>query len=73
MKAWQVISALLFLLGGSVFGVWYVGRSLDGEIARNGWIALGVGGGLTLLITVLLMALIFISRARGYDDRAGKR
>ena len=40
------------------------------EIGRHGLIALGLGAGLTFLVGAGLMALMFLSSRRGYDERA---
>ncbi|GBD41976.1 hypothetical protein HRbin39_01363 [bacterium HR39] len=37
----------------------------------HGWIALALGALVTLLLGGGLMALVFHSARRGYDDRAG--
>ena len=36
----------------------------------HGWIALGLGAVLTFLVGAGLMALMFFSERRGYDERA---
>ena len=40
------------------------------EIGTHGWIALGLGAVLTFLVGAGLMALMFFSARRGYDERA---
>lgn len=40
------------------------------EISPAGWLALGFGVVMTLALGFGLMALMFISSRRGYDDRA---
>jgi hypothetical protein len=40
------------------------------EISPIGWLALGFGVALTLALCFGLMALMFISSRRGFDDRA---
>ena len=40
------------------------------EISPAGWLALGFGVVVTLALGFGLMALMFISSLRGYDDRA---
>lgn len=44
----------------------------DSGIDLNGWIALVLGVLVTLAVGVGLMALIFISNRRGYDEPPGK-
>ena len=43
----------------------------DVDISAGGWIALVLGVLVTLALGVGLMALVFISNRRGYDDPAG--
>jgi hypothetical protein len=67
------IVVLLALLGASV-GValwvwWEIGQA---QISRHGFIALGLGAGLTFALGAGLMALMFFSARRGYDDRAAE-
>ncbi len=67
---------LIWILAGlSVpLGVW-VGLSLVGLwddmalLTWHGWLALGLGAGLTMALGVGLMALVFFSARRGYDDQ----
>ena len=42
------------------------------EISSAGWFAMGLGVVVTLALGVGLMALVFISSRRGYDDPAQK-
>ncbi len=42
------------------------------EISGAGWLALGFGIVVTLALGFGLMALMFISSRRGYDDRANR-
>ncbi|HTZ36313.1 MAG TPA: hypothetical protein VMB84_09840 [Stellaceae bacterium] len=44
----------------------------DAGIDLNGWIALGLGILLTLALGIGLMALVFISNRRGYDEPPGR-
>ena len=41
----------------------------DSEISFAGWLAMGVGIVVTLALGIGLMALVFISHRRGYDER----
>ena len=68
-----VISVLLGLLAAAA-AIAYVGwQELDGvEIGFHGWVALGLGVGLTLALGIGLMSLVFYSRRHGYDDEAGR-
>lgn len=48
----------------------YLWFSLEGvEISTHGWIAMTAGIVLSLIIGGGLMALVFFSARRGYDDR----
>ena len=47
-----------------------VGQS---EISPAGWLAMGLGIVATLAVGIGLMALVFISNRRGYDDEGGGR
>ena len=40
----------------------------DSEISGAGWLALGLGVVVTLGLGIGLMALVFISSRRGYDE-----
>ena len=44
----------------------------DSEISGAGWLALGLGVVVTLGLGIGLMALVFISSRRGYDEAARK-
>lgn len=44
----------------------------DSEISPAGWVAMALGIILTLGLGIGLMALVFISRRRGYDEIGGK-
>jgi len=45
----------------------------DVEMSGSGWIALVLGVLVALALGMGLMALVFISSRRGYDDRDGDR
>jgi len=40
----------------------------DSEISAAGWLAMGLGVIVTLALGIGLMALVFISNRRGYDE-----
>ncbi len=68
-----LVAALLAMLAASAVIAWYVWNEMrDTEIGTHGLIALGLGAGATLLLGAGLMALVFISNRRGFDDEAGK-
>lgn len=54
-----------------VVGVWYAAQAwvqIDTQMTGHGWFAMGLGIGLSLILGVALMALVFFSSRRGYDD-----
>ncbi|MGI9419174.1 MAG: hypothetical protein ACR2RA_15190 [Geminicoccaceae bacterium] len=73
MKTLLVLAVLLGLLALSAgFGYWVWMELGDVEISRHGWIALILGTVLSLLVGAGLMALVFFSHRRGYDDRVNR-
>jgi presenilin-like A22 family membrane protease len=63
------IVAVAMVAAVSVWNWYIIGNS---GIDLNGWIALILGVSATLAVGVGLMALIFISNRRGYDEPPGK-
>jgi dipeptide/tripeptide permease len=58
--------ALVLVVGAVVATLW---TSLgDSDISPAGWIAMGFGIIFTLAVGIGLMALVFISSRRGYDE-----
>ena len=72
MRAKDVIGGLVALLVVVALAVAYVTWQMDGEIGLHGWIAFGVGAGLTVALLAGLLALMFHSHRAGYDDDAGR-
>ncbi len=73
MKTALTFVVLLGLLAlSSLFGYWVWSELGEVEMSHHGWIALGLGVAFTILVGVGLMALVFISHRRGYDDRANR-
>jgi hypothetical protein len=63
-----LISALLALLCGAGYFA-YLGLTLPGEaMPTDGYIALGLGVGFSLIVGFGLMALVFYSSRHGYDE-----
>lgn len=62
------VLALLALTVIWVISAWSIGGDI--EIGKHGWIALGLGTFFSLLIGCGLMALMFFSSRRGYDEAA---
>ena len=61
-----IAAAVVLLVGIVIAGVWSgIG---DSEISTAGWLAMGFGVVVTLGLGVGLMALVFISSRRGYDE-----
>lgn len=63
-----VLVGLLLACAGAAYWAWQEVGTV--EIGMHGWIALGLGAALTFLVGAGLMALMFFSARRGYDDRA---
>jgi hypothetical protein len=65
-----IAAAVLMAVAVVVAGVWSgIG---DSDISGAGWLALALGVVITLGLGVGLMALVFISSRRGYDEAARK-
>jgi hypothetical protein len=63
-----ILVGLLLVCGGLAYWAW---RELgEVEIGANGLIALGLGVVVTVALGAGLMALMFYSARRGYDERA---
>ncbi len=65
-----VLLTLLALLGVIAVALWLWNEIGDVQISTQGLIALGLGAGLSFLLGAGLMALMFFSSRRGYDERA---
>lgn len=73
MKTFLTLTVLLGLFAfASVFGYWVWMELGDVEMSVHGWIALTLGVVMTFLVGAGLMALVFFSHRRGYDDRANR-
>jgi NADH:ubiquinone oxidoreductase subunit 5 (subunit L)/multisubunit Na+/H+ antiporter MnhA subunit len=64
----MVLLGLLILAALTGFWAWQQIGAV--EIGMHGWIALGLGAVLTFAVGAGLMALMFFSARRGYDERA---
>jgi hypothetical protein len=65
---WIVIAVLLLLLGASGF-IAYRGLTIDNvDVPASGYFAMAFGVIFSLIVGVGLMALIFYSSRKGYDE-----
>lgn len=68
--ALTVLFLLALLAATTGVALWAWQAIDDTQISRHGLIALGLGAGLSFIVGAGLMALLFFSSRRGYDDRA---
>jgi hypothetical protein len=61
-----IAGAVVLVIGFFIAAQW-AGLG-DSEISGAGWLAMGLGVIVTLALGIGLMALIFISNRRGYDE-----
>jgi uncharacterized YccA/Bax inhibitor family protein len=61
-----VAGAVVLVLGFVIAALW-IGIG-DSDISTAGWLAMGLGVIVTLALGIGLMALVFISSRRGYDE-----
>ena len=66
-----VAAAAVIAVVAVVTGLW--GDIGDGGMSAGGWIAMLLGVLATLGLGIGLMALVFISNRRGYDEPGGPR
>ncbi|MCP3461423.1 MULTISPECIES: hypothetical protein [unclassified Bradyrhizobium] len=67
MRSLLIIILLAMLAGVGYFA--YSALSVDGEpIPTEGYVALALGAGFSVIVGVGLMALLFFSSRRGYDE-----
>ena len=73
MRAGLTVVILMLLLGASAAVAYWVWKELgDVEMSVHGWLALSLGAGATFIVGAGLMALVFFSSRRGYDERANR-
>ncbi len=61
-----IAGAVVLVIGFFIAAQWTgIG---DSEISGAGWLAMGLGVIVTLALGIGLMALVFISSRRGYDE-----
>ncbi|MCY3830861.1 MAG: hypothetical protein OXF89_17190 [Rhodospirillaceae bacterium] len=69
MRAKLLIGVLVGLLAAAAAVSWRAWSGLDGAVmTAHGYIALAAGVTLSLLVGGGLMALVFFSARKGYDD-----
>ena len=61
------VACAVVLVVGFLIGALWIGIG-DSEISGAGWLAMGLGVVVTLALGIGLMALVFISNRRGYDE-----
>ena len=61
-----VLGVFLVVAAFYSFRIWHVGET---ALGMHGWIAVGIGVVLTFAVGAGLMALVFYSSRKGYDDR----
>lgn len=73
MFSWIAVSiaVTVVLIIGFVIATTWTGIG-DSEISLAGWLAMALGGLMTLALGIGLMVLVFISSRRGYDEPGRK-
>jgi hypothetical protein len=71
MRTALTVAVLLALLAASAGVTLWAWREIgEVEISRHGMMALALGVGVTFALGAGLMALVFFSNRRGYDEQA---
>ena len=73
MKTAALIAALGAILIGAAVAMVMAWRSTNIDIGVFGWVVIGIGAVLAIVLGGGLMALSFFSSRRGYDDRIDGR
>ena len=68
MDKWLTIAGLLGLLGVAIWVAYRQWTLVDVDVPGWAWMAMGLGVALALLVGGGLMALIFYSSRKGYDE-----
>ena len=69
MKTAALVAVLGAFLIGAVVAVIYAWSSAGVQISLFGWIVIGLGAVVSIMLGGGLMALSFYSARRGFDDR----
>jgi uncharacterized membrane protein len=69
-SAFTLIVLFGLLILAAITGFWAWQEVGEVEIGPHGWIAIALGAALIFLVGAGLMALMFFSARRGYDERA---
>ena len=69
MRNWVAvaIAGIAVVVIGALIAAAWTGMG-DSEISGAGWLAMGLGVIVTLGLGIGLMALVFVSNRRGYDE-----
>ncbi|KAF0179141.1 MAG: hypothetical protein IV086_00030 [Hyphomonadaceae bacterium] len=73
MKTAALIATLGVILIGAAIAIVMAWRSAHVDIGLFGWIVIGIGAVLAIVLGGGLMALSFYSSRRGFDDRVDGR
>jgi hypothetical protein len=68
MRNWLIIAILLLLLAGSLWVGYLQWILIDFEVPVWSWVAMAFAAGLSILLGIGLMGLIFYSSRMGYDE-----
>lgn len=68
MGKWLIVAALLALLALALWDGYEQWIQVVVSVPAWGWLIMGLGGGLSIAVGVGLMALVFYSSRRGYDE-----
>ncbi len=73
MGSWLLILLLIALAAWSIW-LGFVGWNLESDVAisGHGYVALILGVVLSLVVGIALMALVFYSSRKGYDEEVGR-
>jgi hypothetical protein len=69
-SAFTLVVLFGLLILAAITGFWAWQEVGEVEIGTHGWVALGLGAALSFVVGAGLMALMFFSARRGYDERA---